>query len=76
MHDNLGPFSEFCQDSDTDIFDRIAHNAKIRGADLSDSYSNSGDDHASVNVGCSDDGGGSGCSGGYDKDTDNEDWAL
>jgi hypothetical protein len=63
---NLGSFSEFSQDSYTDIFDRIDPDAEIRGRDLSDSCNNSDDGQVSGNVG--DDGGG-----GYNNKDDDDD---
>jgi hypothetical protein len=37
LHDDLDSSSEFSQDSDIDIFNRIEIDAKICGPDLSDS---------------------------------------
>jgi hypothetical protein len=75
-HDNSDSFSEFSQDSGTDILDRIYRDAEISGPVLSDRCSNSSDGQVSGNVD-GEDGGNDGASGGYnDEDDDNEDWAL
>jgi hypothetical protein len=39
LHDDSDSSSEFRQDSDIDIFDRIDPDAEIYGPDLSDSFS-------------------------------------
>jgi hypothetical protein len=72
LHDDFDSSSEFSQDSDIDIFDRIDRDSKISGPDLRDSFSNF-DEGEVENVGG--DGGGNDGRGGYNDDDDNEDWA-
>jgi hypothetical protein len=43
LHYDSDSSSEFSQDSDIDIFDRVDPDAKISTPDLSDSYNNSDD---------------------------------
>lgn len=65
----MDSFSEFCQDSDINIFAHIGPDAKIIGPDLSDICSNSDDDQAHANIG--------GDHGeGYNNEDNNEDWSL
>jgi hypothetical protein len=67
LHDDLDSFSDFSQDSNTDIFECIDPDSEISRPDLS----NSDDSQVSANVG-GDDGG----RGGYDDEDDDEKWAL
>jgi hypothetical protein len=65
LHDDSDSFSEFSQDSDTDIFDSTDPDAEICGTDLRDSCSNSGDGQASAYVGGDDGGNDDSDGGGY-----------
>jgi hypothetical protein len=72
LHDGSGSFSQFSQDSDTDIFDHIYPHAKTRRTDLSDNCSNFdyGQESAIVR------GGGGSCTGGVYNDDNNKDWSV
>jgi hypothetical protein len=74
LRDDSDSFSEFSQDLDIDIIERIDPDVKMSGPDLSDSCNNSDDGKASGNVGGDGVNGGGG--GGYSDKNDNGDWAL
>jgi hypothetical protein len=79
LHHDSDSFTEFSQDLDIDIFDRIDPDAEISGPGFSDSCSNSDDGQVSAHVGGGNNGNddGCGCSSGYnDEDVDDDEWAL